>query len=380
MNKKRIYYPALDGLRFFAFLSVFLHHALFNISSENLVLNYFLIIFNKNGWVGVDLFFVLSGFLITTILLEEKKLYGKYSLKDFWIRRSLRIWPLYYLALFSGFLLVPYLFKYLFNTDYTDSHHLNQMRQQIIYYLFFLGNWAVFKFNYSGFPEISHLWTISIEEQFYLLWPLILLFLTKYRTALLTCLLLIISSILTRLYLSLVNTPHPGIYVNTFSRMDALTLGSLIALTLHFHPNFINKITNLTKPIILITTSIILSFILYRVTFLEPQYLRQSIFGYTFIALFMSYYTISALSNNFFSKILSYSLLTYLGKISYGLYVWHLLAIDITAKLLPNKFQDFKFIPAFFITLVISIISYRLFELRFLKFKKRFSKINSRPV
>src|SRR5579872_3871567 len=88
---KRLYFPALDGLRFLAFLLVFLHHSIFY-SSPNLVLNFFLIAIEKNGWLGVDLFFILSGFLITTLLLKERQEFGKYNLKSFWIRRALRIW------------------------------------------------------------------------------------------------------------------------------------------------------------------------------------------------------------------------------------------------------------------------------------------------
>src|SRR5437868_2879263 len=102
-SENRFYYPSLDGLRFFAFLLVFLHHSLLDWTSPNPLINFFLIAIEKNGWLGVDLFFVLSGFLITTLLLKERSDNGNYSLKNFWIRRALRIWPLYYLALIFGF-------------------------------------------------------------------------------------------------------------------------------------------------------------------------------------------------------------------------------------------------------------------------------------
>ena len=173
MSKKKlpvntkIYYPALDGLRFFAFFIVFLHHFYFNQSSNNPVINYFLVVINKNGWIGVDLFFILSGFLITTLLLKERGKFGKYSLKNFWIRRSLRIWPLYYLALLVGFFVLPFFYTKFFNADFTGPFQKFQLETQLYWYLAFLGNWSVVFNKYSTFPNTAHLWTISLEEQFY---------------------------------------------------------------------------------------------------------------------------------------------------------------------------------------------------------------------
>src|SRR5688500_5665020 len=126
---KDSYFPAVDGLRFFAFFIVFLHHTLLNISSTNPLLNGFLVIIQKNGWVGVDLFFVLSGFLITMLLLKERQKFGRYSLRNFWIRRSLRIWPLYFLGLLFGFFIFPSLDTQLTGASYSDPKYAQQISE-----------------------------------------------------------------------------------------------------------------------------------------------------------------------------------------------------------------------------------------------------------
>src|SRR3989344_8628341 len=106
----KIYLPSLDGLRFLAFLLVFLHHTTFYINPA-LAQNFLLIFFNKHGWIGVDIFFVLTGFLITLLMLDERDKNGHFSIKNFLIRRALRIWPLYYLSILVGFFLVPILYS-----------------------------------------------------------------------------------------------------------------------------------------------------------------------------------------------------------------------------------------------------------------------------
>ena len=108
--KKRIYFENLDGLRFLCFLSVFFFHSFYTDSSElktSSVYHFVKVGIFGNGNIGVNFFFVLSGFLITFLLLEEKKLRGQIKLKNFWLRRILRIWPLFYSCVFFGFVIFP---------------------------------------------------------------------------------------------------------------------------------------------------------------------------------------------------------------------------------------------------------------------------------
>lgn len=371
--QEKLYFPSLDGLRFFAFLAVFLHHVFINTSSSNPFLNSILVIFQKNGWVGVDLFFVLSGFLITLLLLEERKIYKKISLKNFWIRRSLRIWPLYFLALIIGFLLIPFLLN-----QFKDEQLLNELKNQFWFYFLFLGNWEAVNSGYSNFRYITHLWTISLEEQFYIFWPLLLIHFKTFRKLLFFCLVLISSSILIRLVLSLSNIEHPGIYINTFARMDTLTIGALLAIFYSYKKsiiNFLHIFCTLPIQIIALTT---LGFFLYKFYFFNPYLNTNVVFGYSIIAIFMFYFTLSALKNSAYTSFLKFKPFVYLGKISYGLYIWHILAIDLAFLNFNNYF--FRPILAFIITLFLGTISYYFFEMYFLKFKIRFSKISSRPV
>src|SRR5579884_1110409 len=230
LGQRSFYYPTLDGLRFFAFFLVFLHHAFEGWSSPNPVLNFFLIALEKNGWAGVDLFFVLSGFLITALLVKERQEFGSFSLKNFWIRRSLRIWPLYYLALIMGFFIIPFIHTHIFGITPPNININLILKEQTPFYFTLLGNWAVVLYNYPPFTNIAHLWTISLEEQFYLLWPLVLFFTKNFKKSFIAGLILILLAMAFRFYLALHGVRHPGIYVDTFARMDTLVLGSLAAL------------------------------------------------------------------------------------------------------------------------------------------------------
>ncbi len=379
---KDFYYPSLDGLRFFAFFVVFLHHFYFNQSSSNSIINYFLVIINKNGWIGVDLFFVLSGFLITTLLLKERERYGKFSLKNFWIRRALRIWPLYYLGLLVGFIILPYLYTRFFNMDLSGPLHQYHFSTQLPLYLLFLGNWSVVLNNYSPFPNIAHLWTISLEEQFYFFWPLLLFFIKGFKSTLIVGSIFLIIPLLVRTYLVSYNIAHPGIYANTFARIDILVLGGILALIYFYRPLIIEKLKIICKTPFLIFSLVAFFIFLHRISVFHPSIPRNVIFGYSIIGLFMVYLVIFALQTNTkFSKVLSFTPFVYLGKISYGLYVWHALGIDLSHRY-------FKFLPlnqilpiaALTLTIILGYISYNFYEAYFLRLKSKFTKISSRPV
>lgn len=377
LGQKSFYYPSLDGLRFFAFLLVFLHHAFEGWQSSNPLANFFLIALEKNGWAGVDLFFVLSGFLITTLLIKERQQYGEFKLKDFWIRRALRIWPLYYLALIMGFFIVPFIHTHIFGFT-PPAIDINQiLNSQLPLYLTFTGNWAVVAFNYPPFTNISHLWTISLEEQFYVFWPAILFFCKDFKKSLTATIALILLAMAFRFFLATLGITHPGIYVDTFARLDTLSFGALLAIIFCYHPEKIRHIKKFFKLPIQLIILAALFFIFYKIFVFDPHLVRNVVFGYTLLAIFMVYFVLSALEvNTLFGKFLEQKPLVYLGKISYGLYVWHMLALEITGMFLPQ----FKPLTGFALTVFFGIVSYKLYETRFLKLKLRFSRISSRPV
>ena len=170
VEKHSIFFPNLDGLRFFSFFIVFLAH-IFNTNKEYIKNETWYQVFKErlflDGDLGVSFFFVLSGFLITYLLLKEKEYTGQINVKFFYIRRGLRIWPLYFFCVFFGFILFPLLKSYYGGTP-------NETSDPILCSLF-LNN---FDRIINGPPDssvLSVLWSVAIEEQFYLVWPLLFL-------------------------------------------------------------------------------------------------------------------------------------------------------------------------------------------------------------
>lgn len=373
----KFYYPSLDGLRFFGFLLVFLHHVYQTTYTDNPVGNFFVTIFRTNGWVGVDLFLILSGFLVTTLLLKEKIHHGSFSIKDFQRRRILRIWPLYYLALILGFFIVPFIAGQLGNLYYVD-----QIKKEFWWHFFFLGNWYTIFNDYSIFRNISLLWTISLEQQFYFIWPFILLTVNRFRTALFYCLSLILFAILLRYVLFQFNIQHPDVYVNTFTRFDTLAYGALLAVINLYHPNWKNYLKPfLNFPLQVVVFISFLGF-LFITGEMGSYIIRHSIWGYVATGIFMLYFIVSALNtNSLYTKILENKTLVWLGKIGYGLYVYHIMGLELTRFLIgKTAFAFLEPIVALAITIFFSWISYKFFEVRFLKLKNKFTKISTRPI
>ena len=165
MNEKT-YFPGLNALRFFSALAVIITHVELLKHKFKLPNYWHIEIIEKLGVIGVSFFFVLSGFLITYLMLEEKENTSLFSVKNFYIRRVLRIWPLYFLILFIGFFILPN-FTYL---EYFSDNFKLYFTENLICYLLILPN--VSSSFFSIVPLIEQLLSIGIEEQFYLLWPL----------------------------------------------------------------------------------------------------------------------------------------------------------------------------------------------------------------
>jgi peptidoglycan/LPS O-acetylase OafA/YrhL len=208
--------PALDGIRGLAIVSVLAHQLIIDREEPSRWLRRLLAV-PQAGWFGVQLFFVLSGFLITGILLETRRAENRWL--SFFMRRTLRIFPPYYFLLSFLFWVLPAVVN-------LPSDVAAELKHQP-WYWFYLANWTVI--SGAGISVLAHCWSLSVEEQFYLLWPP-LVFSVRPRTLAWVCVVAAIAAFAIRLWLVLTGKNPEYSYSLTFCRMDALSVGALTAL------------------------------------------------------------------------------------------------------------------------------------------------------
>ena len=365
------YHPELDVLRFFAFLAVFFHHAIpaesafYARGGLSPTITQWLLAAKEAGAYGVDLFFVLSSYLITELLLREHARRGTFSVAAFYARRALRIWPLYFVFIAATIFIVPALLpQEQFGPIY------------IVSFLLFFGNWACAIYGLP-FSVASPLWSISVEEQFYIGWPLALRLIGIHRIKVIAFSLLGIA-IGTRVFLAVGGFQHPAVWCNTLARLDPIALGALLAL---FLGGRAPQISNALRFALLG-----LSFAIFL---LVAKFLSQdgptSVLTYAATAVASVCLLVAFLRNEAsFLRVAPFSWLVYLGRISYGLYVFHLLALVLVARVLipqlPNGISfEGRRIVSFLLTLLLAAVSYHLLEKPFLRLKKRFTYTPSGP-
>ena len=221
---ERFFHPELDVLRFFAFFLIFLHHSMphdptfYTAMGTAGTLASIIAAIAATGALGVNLFLLLSSYLITELLIRERARFGQVDLKAFYIRRILRIWPLYF-----AFLAFAWALQW-----FVPGQHIG-WRAGLAFALF-AGNWWVV---FVGFPSsiIFHLWFISLQEQFYLFWPATMRNLTARGLLIISAAMLAIAN-LTRWYLALRNTWESRLWANTFVQLDAIAAGIILAVLL----------------------------------------------------------------------------------------------------------------------------------------------------
>lgn len=371
--QKRVFFENLDALRFFCFLSVFFFHS-FHTEFDHIRSSstYHLIkseIFG-NGNIGVNFFFVLSGFLITYLLIEEKKLLGQINLKKFWIRRILRIWPLFYACVLFGFFGFP-LIKEAFGEMSTET-------ASIIYYLTFLNN---FDFISNGVPDasiLSVLWSIAIEEQFYLVWPILLYFVPQKYYWLVPCLVLLVSIAFRAYYDSYIM--HE---MHTLSCIGDMAIGAIGAWLVIRFQTFKGFIKRLKKYQLLIIYLLFFSVFLLRDDILQKMYVLRVIERPLIAIVILVIILEQNYCANSIFKLSRFKIISRLGRISYGLYCLHFIGIlaatTITKKLFINtELWQVLFLDtalALSITIFIAAISYKFYEKPFLTFKRKFTHI-----
>jgi len=364
-NKDAFYHPELDVLRFVAFLAVFIHHALprdaslYIASGFSPAVTQWVLTAKEAGAFGLDLFFALSSYLITELLLREHARRGTFSISSFYVRRALRIWPLYFVFLALTVFVIPTLIP---------AERFGPI--YIVSFALFLGNWICATHGLP-FSVANPLWSISVEEQFYIGWPLLLRFFGIHRLKQLAFAMLLLA-LLMRIGLAVYGVEHPGVWCNTIARLDPIALGAILAFTL-----------NGRAPQISNALRVVMCVFAFAGWWLTARFFSQD--GPTSIATyaltgFASVLLLAAVlrSDARLLRFAPFSWLVYLGRISYGLYVFHLFALALMTQVLVVPLIgitlnfELRIILSFLLTVALATVSYRVLELPFLKLKERF--------
>jgi peptidoglycan/LPS O-acetylase OafA/YrhL len=362
----------LDGLRFLSFFLVFLAHGFRADNPEITSANWYKALnlrFFSAGETGVSFFFVLSGFLITYLLLKEKELNGKIDVKSFYIRRSLRIWPLYYFCVIFGFFIFP-----IFKMHYAGTFH--ETANPILCSTF-LNNFDRIQ---NGNPHaliLGVLWSVGVEEQFYLIWPLLFLFTPKKFYGIVFLGVLIISTVFRTFFLH-----RTVIDWHTLGVITDMAIGGLGAYLILNNIKFKNGIENFPKAFISIIYLLAFVFIIFNYQVFSTTFLfiaKRLIMASVFILIILE----QNFSHHSLFKIGNWKMISKLGKYTYGLYCLHAIGILISLTVLrkfslfTSTWQTFCLEMPFALALSIFIswISFRYYESWFLKLKTRFSYI-----
>jgi peptidoglycan/LPS O-acetylase OafA/YrhL len=347
--------PAIDGLRAFAVIAVVLVHISWPLMEDPLAAKLHVAGLVRWGWAGVDLFFVISGFLITGILLDSKG--SPHYFRNFYIRRALRIWPLYYAVLVAVLVIYPLI------------HPAGSMVHKTApwyWYVFYLQNFKAFDSRLLGVT-----WSLAVEEQFYVSWPFIVMSLSRKNLARLIISLLFLAPIF-RFFL------HSDYPVMTFCRMDGILAGSLLALWLRSADVSLLRLRRVAT-VLLVVGGVGSVWLLKTAD-------QESVLVYSFLAAAFSGLLCFAAFDRMlpqpFRLVLEYNWVRYVGKISYAIYLFHPIVhealIFALYRLRIPLHREIASQDAVFVVLEIALViaaascSWLLFEGPILNLKKYF--------
>jgi peptidoglycan/LPS O-acetylase OafA/YrhL len=312
MNRGR-YFPVLDGLRGLAIIGVLLTHAAVYFQAHGAATRWFLPVMQFGQW-GVDLFFVLSGFLITGILLDTRTAINRE--RSFYGRRVLRIFPVYYLALGLVLFVQPH-------WGWLRTAASLQTPAEYLSYLFYFQNWLPL-FNNGGAPNslVGHFWSLAVEEQFYLVWPVIVWHLSARAIARL-CLVALLVTLVVRILLVAHFGSDVWVYRFTITRADGLYVGSALAVIYAVKGHVPKRLMVGLVALGGAALAIIALFGPARQIWLTGT--QMSMIGISGVALLSGASVIFCLQSDETSvaKLLKQRWLRTFGKYSYGMYVWH---------------------------------------------------------
>jgi peptidoglycan/LPS O-acetylase OafA/YrhL len=371
-NYKKIY--GLDGLRFFSFVFVILNHYYvilssygFNIAEPKWI--------DSLGHFGLQYFFCGSGFLISYMMLLEQDKNREFKISFFYLRRIFRIWPAY-------LFLVAIVYLFIYNSDYfylygMSGEFVNDKKNAFLFFVLMIPHLS--EFFFSTAPYLNHTYTIGIEEQFYILWAVMNKYCRKYffNLNLFILILGIFLNIIHYFFRIYFHQQHLNI-INViatyydFSQFTTFALGTLLAF--YYRSNHFT-LQHFTKKWVQFIFYVCLSFCVYYN--IHPAILGNEFLSFLmmFILLFASFKETSIF--NF-----SYPLWEFLGKISYGVYLFHYIGLVITLKPLIQYFHfdmhnTFDYIVSIVLSLIVctilGIISYYTIEKFFFKYKEKFT-------
>lgn len=339
IKMKRI--PQLDSVRGLAVLAVLIHN-----TDKDLYTGFVA----RNGWMGVDLFFVLSGFLITGILLDTKN--GEGYFRNFYARRCLRIWPLYYCALFFMFVVVPLIRP-------SEARQIFEPRSMPWWsYFTYLQNFMVPSITRAtGLLAVT--WSLAVEEQFYLVWPLVVRFCSRRTLGRITAAVICLDPALRFLLV------HRGsnVYPNSFCRLDGLMWGALLAL-LFQSESFLRK----TYVPIAWTALVIAA----PLAVLTADRVLWAVYSFTALASASFVYLALTSKNKLLQSVLSNRFLIYSGVISYGIYLLEKIPIDAVKSLHLNAHPAMVLAVTGAATYLTATLSWNLLEKPALRLKRYF--------
>lgn len=355
-TKDRVHFRNLDGYRGIGAILMIIYHFDLHVGIRGTWTDIILTFDDRGGRLALHFFFVLSGFLISYLLFAEQGRNGTVNLKHFYVRRILRIWPAYYLSLLIGFIIYPMV---------TGTGGLEGFRVNCLpMFLAFLPNFDLIMNGYPPNLTLGVHWSVGVEEQFYLLWPIVFYFFSKWKWFPI----LITGMIAGSGYYFFKHLSTPAAAFSLFSNFRFISTGCLLAwFTFHYSEAIGNFLAKIPK------TAMVLIYLIFMVLLFYKFHIPNLFFNEILPLIFFSFViTEQNFGGNSFYKIGNFRWLSWLGKISYGFYLYHMIAISMVIYFCPLDWHwAVKLILSFALTNVFGHLSYFFYEKKFLVLKDK---------